>query len=68
MQRSEILLTRANLVKEVWDYKLVSESNLVDVHLSKPRRKLDGPNEFPIIRNVRGIGFVLGALNRLLQW
>lgn len=61
MQRSDTLLTRANLLKEVWNYKFVPESNLVDVHLSKLRRKIDGPNEFPIIRNVRGIGFVLSS-------
>lgn len=62
MQRSDTLLTRANLLKEVWNYKFVPESNLVDVHLSKLRRKIDGPNELPIIRNVRGIGFVLSSL------
>jgi DNA-binding winged helix-turn-helix (wHTH) protein len=62
MHRSDTLLTRANLLTEVWNYKFVPESNLVDVHMSKLRRKIDGPNEFPIIRNVRGIGFVLGSL------
>lgn len=61
MQRSDILLTRASLLKEVWNYKFVPESNLVDVHMSKLRRKIDGPSEFPIIRNVRGIGFVLSS-------
>ena len=62
MQRSDTLLTRANLLKDVWNYKFVPESNLVDVHMSNLRRKIDGPNEFPIIRNVRGIGFVLSSL------
>lgn len=61
MQRSDILLTRASLLMEVWNYKFVPETNLVDVHMSKLRRKIDGPGEFPIIRNVRGIGFVLSS-------
>jgi len=61
MQRSDILLTRASLLMEVWNYKFVPESNLVDVHMSMLRRKIDGPSEFPIIRNVRGIGFVLSS-------
>ena len=61
MQRSDTLLTRANLLTEVWNYRFVPESNLIDVHMSKLRRKIDGPNELPIIRNVRGIGFVLSS-------
>jgi DNA-binding response OmpR family regulator len=59
MQRSNKFLTRATLLKEVWHYKFVPETNLVDVHLGRLRRKVDGPNEVPMIRNVRGIGFVL---------
>ena len=59
MQRSGQLLTRASLFKEVWDYKFVPESNLVDVHMGRLRRKVDGANELPMIRNVRGVGFIL---------
>jgi DNA-binding winged helix-turn-helix (wHTH) protein len=61
MQRNDKLLTRAALLKEVWNYKFVPETNLVDVHMGRLRRKVDGPNEAPIIRNVRGAGFVLSA-------
>jgi DNA-binding response OmpR family regulator len=61
MQRSEELLTRATLLKEVWNYKFVPETNLVDVHMGRLRRKVDGPNEATIIRNVRGVGFILSA-------
>jgi DNA-binding winged helix-turn-helix (wHTH) protein len=61
MQRGDKLLTRAILFKEVWHYKFVPETNLVDVHMGRLRRKVDGPNEAPMIRNVRGAGFVLSA-------
>jgi DNA-binding response OmpR family regulator len=61
MQRTDELLTRETLLKEVWHYKFVPETNLVDVHLGRLRRKVDGPNEAPMIRNVRGAGFVLSA-------
>jgi DNA-binding response OmpR family regulator len=61
MQRNGKLLTRATFFKEVWHYKFVPESNLVDVHMGRLRRKLDGANETPMIRNVRGVGFVLGV-------
>jgi DNA-binding response OmpR family regulator len=62
MQRSDKLLTRAALLKEVWHYKFIPETNLVDVHMGRLRRKLDGANEAPMIRSVRGVGFVLDAV------
>jgi DNA-binding winged helix-turn-helix (wHTH) protein len=61
MQRSDKLLTRASLLKDVWHYKFVPETNLVDVHMGRLRRKVDGPDEVSMIRNVRGVGFVLSA-------
>jgi DNA-binding response OmpR family regulator len=62
MQRSDKLLTRATLFKEVWHYKFVPETNLVDVHMGRLRRKVDGSNEAPMIRSVRGEGFVLSEI------
>jgi DNA-binding response OmpR family regulator len=61
MQRSGKFLTRTTLLKEVWHYKFVPETNLVDVHMGRLRRKIDGPNEAPMIRSVRGAGFILSA-------
>jgi DNA-binding response OmpR family regulator len=61
MQRSDKLLTRVTLLKEVWHYKFVPETNLVDVHLGRLRRKVDAADEAPMIRNIRGLGFVLCA-------
>jgi DNA-binding response OmpR family regulator len=61
MQRSGQLVTRANLFEDVWQYKFVPRTNLVDVHMGRLRRKVDGPNDAPMIRNVRGAGFVLSA-------
>jgi DNA-binding response OmpR family regulator len=55
------LLTREALLKEVWHYKFVPETNLVDVHMGQLRRKVDGSDEAPMIRTVRGLGFVLSA-------
>jgi two-component system OmpR family response regulator len=61
MRCKEQVLTRAQLLEEVWNYKFVPETNLVDVHLGRLRRKVDGPHEFPMIHNVRGMGFILRA-------
>jgi DNA-binding winged helix-turn-helix (wHTH) protein len=59
MQRHDKLLTRAALFKEVWHYKFVPKTNLVDVQMGRLRRKVDEATEAPMIRNVRGSGFVL---------
>jgi DNA-binding response OmpR family regulator len=61
MQRGGQLLTRAKLLQDVWHYKSLPETNLVDVHMGRLRRKVNGPNEAPMIHNVRGAGFILGA-------
>jgi DNA-binding winged helix-turn-helix (wHTH) protein len=61
MQRSDKLLPRAILFKDVWHYKFVPDTNLVDVHMGRLRRKVDGSSEAPMIRNIRGAGFVLSA-------
>jgi DNA-binding winged helix-turn-helix (wHTH) protein len=62
MQRSDKVLSRATLLKEVWHYKILPQTNLVDVHMGRLRRKIDGANEAPMIRNVRSVGFVLDAV------
>jgi two-component system, OmpR family, response regulator len=61
MRRKDQLLTRAMLFEEVWNYNFVPRSNLVDVHMGRLRRKVDIPDEPPMIHNLRGEGFVLRA-------
>jgi two-component system OmpR family response regulator len=61
MRRKEQVLTRAMLLEEVWNYKFVPQTNLVDVHMGRLRHKVDEPNDQPMIHNVRGVGFVLRA-------
>jgi two-component system, OmpR family, response regulator len=61
MRRKGQMLTRAMLLEEVWNYKFVPQTNLVDVHMGRLRHKVDEPNELPMITNVRGVGFILRA-------
>jgi two-component system OmpR family response regulator len=61
MRRKDQLLTRAMLFEEVWNYKFVPQSNLVDVHMGRLRRKVDAPGESSMLHNVRGEGFILRA-------
>jgi two-component system, OmpR family, response regulator len=61
MRRKGQLLTRAMLFEEVWNYKFVPRSNLVDVHLGRLRRKVDAKDDVPMIHSIRGEGFMLCA-------
>ena len=59
MRRKGRVLTREMLLREVWKYKFVPKTNLVDVHMGRLRRKIDGPQDPPMIANVRDKGFIL---------
>jgi two-component system, OmpR family, response regulator len=61
MRRKDQVLTRAMLLEEVWKYKFVPQTNLVDVHMGRLRHKVDEPNEPPMIHSVRGVGYILRA-------
>jgi two-component system, OmpR family, response regulator len=55
------LVSRAMLFRDVWNYNFVPQSNLIDVHMGRLRRKIDQPAESPMIYSVRGQGFALRA-------
>lgn len=61
MRRPDQMVTRAMLFGDVWNYRFVPESNLVDVHMGKLRHKVDAAGDEPMIENVRGAGFILRA-------
>ena len=61
MRHEGQVLTRAMLLEQVWNYRFVPHTNLVDVHIGRLRRKLDGPGDTPMILSVRGVGFILHA-------
>ena len=61
MRHEGQVLTRAMLLERVWNYRFARHTNLVDVHIGRLRRKLDGPGDTPMILSVRGVGFILNA-------
>ncbi|GEP01115.1 hypothetical protein GCM10007887_40360 [Methylobacterium haplocladii] len=61
MRRPGQVVTRAMLFEEVWNYRFVPKSNLIDVHVGRLRRKLEAGGEPPLIHSVRGLGFSLVA-------
>ena len=61
MRREGQIITRAMLLEDVWKYRFVPKTNLVDVHIGLLRRKVDLPDETPLLHSVRGAGFTLRA-------
>lgn len=57
VQREAQIVTRSMLLKDVWGYSFEPTSNVVDVHIGRLRRKIDGENEVPLIHSVRGQGY-----------
>jgi two-component system, OmpR family, response regulator len=63
MRRPGQTITRTMLLEDVWNYHVVPMmTNVVDVHLSNLRRKLDAPDEPRLMETVRGIGFRIHAM------
>ena len=60
MRHAGQVLTRTMLLEHVWDFSFDPTTNVVDVHVSRLRRKIEshGP---PMIRTVRGAGYALDA-------
>jgi len=59
MRHSSRVVTRDKLLAEVWNYRVPPKTNLIDVHVSNLRRKIDGRGEPPLLYNVRCIGIIL---------
>jgi DNA-binding response OmpR family regulator len=59
-RRGEVL-TRKVLLDIVWGYRFDPGTNLVDVHVTRLRRKLEATGAGDVIRTVRGVGYALDA-------
>jgi two-component system OmpR family response regulator len=62
MRRPGQVVTRAMLLEDVWHYRFVPQTNLIDVHLGRLRRKIDVAEEPSMIESVKGVGFRFRAL------
>lgn len=62
MRRPGDAVTRSMLLQDVWGYCFEPRSNVVDVHMGKLCRKVDGPGEVALLHSVRGVGYRLDAL------
>jgi DNA-binding response OmpR family regulator len=56
------VVTRSMLLSEVWGMRIQPDTNVVDVHIYRLRRKVDTEDREPLIQTLRGIGYVLDAV------
>jgi len=61
MRHKEQVVTRTMLLEGVWDYHFDPGTNVIDVHVSRLRKKIDGDADTTLIYTVRGAGYRLGA-------
>src|SRR5437588_2853657 len=62
MRHAGEVLTRRRIMEHVWDYNYEGLSNVVDVYVGYLRKKLERPFGSTLIRTVRGVGYVIGAI------
>jgi len=53
------IVTRTMLLENVWDYNFDPQTNVIDVHISRLRSKIDKDFDVPLIHTVRGSGYIL---------
>jgi two-component system, OmpR family, response regulator len=61
MRHVEQTVTRKMLLEGVWDYSFDPGTNVIDVHVSRLRKKLDDGFDQPMLHTVRGAGYRFGA-------
>ncbi|HEV2079156.1 MAG TPA: response regulator transcription factor [Allosphingosinicella sp.] len=61
MRHSGQVVTRAMLLEAIWNYSFLPGTNVIDVHISRLRSKIDPEGERPLIHTVRGAGYRLDA-------
>ncbi|WP_136161935.1 response regulator transcription factor [Sphingomonas flavalba] len=60
LRHQEQVVTRTMLLEGVWDYHFDPGTNVIDVHVSRLRKKLDDGHPRPLLHTVRGAGYRLG--------
>ena len=61
MRQAGRVVTRTMLLEAVWDYHFDPQTNVIDVHISRLRQKIDHGFASPLLHTVRGAGYRLGS-------
>jgi len=59
MKHAGQVVTRTMLLENVWDYHFDPQTNVIDVHVSRLRQKIDKGFEKSLLNTVRGAGYML---------
>ncbi|HEY7644551.1 MAG TPA: response regulator transcription factor [Hyphomicrobiales bacterium] len=59
MKHAGQVVTRTMLLEHVWDYHFDPQTNVIDVHISRLRAKLDKNYERPLLHTIRGAGYMI---------
>jgi two-component system OmpR family response regulator len=60
LRHRDQVVTRTMMLEEVWDYHFDPGTNVIDVHISRLRKKIDEAAQLPLLHTVRGVGYRLG--------
>lgn len=61
MRNADTVVTRTMLLENVWNYHFDPQTNVIDVHISRLRGKIDKDFDTPILETVRGAGYLIRA-------
>ena len=59
MQHAGQVVTRTMLLENVWDYHFDPQTNVIDVHMSRLRGKIDKGQETALLHTIRGVGYMV---------
>src|SRR2546429_9687408 len=59
MKHAGQVVTRTMLLENVWDYHFDPQTNVIDVHISRLRSKIDKGFERPLLHTIRGAGYMI---------
>jgi two-component system, OmpR family, response regulator len=64
MRHADHIVTRTMLLEKVWDHHFDPQTNVIDVHVSRLRQKIDRGFDHPLLHTVRGAGYTLRLPDR----
>jgi two-component system OmpR family response regulator len=59
MKHAGQVVTRTMLLENVWDYHFDPQTNVIDVHISRLRSKIDKGHDKPLLHTIRGAGYMI---------
>lgn len=61
MHNENKIVTRSMLLEKVWEYNFDPQTNVIDVHISRLRNKIDKGFSYPMIETIRGAGYMISS-------